>query len=67
MINSSSLWIFYQIGQSSKTLNHLYDIKITGKIKKMKQVDGLDLSLDQAILKEETKLRSFIEKIPKTF
>jgi len=67
MINSSYLWIFYKIGECSRTLNHLYDVKITGKIKKMKQIEGIDLTLNQAILKEETKLRDLINKIPKTF
>lgn len=67
MINSSHLWLFYKIGESSRTLNHLYDIKISGKIKKLKQVDGLDLTLDQAIAKEEIRLRDFLKKIPKEF
>ena len=67
MINSSYLWIFYKIGECSRTLNHLYDVEITGKIKKMKQIDGIDLTLDETILKEETNLRNLINKIPKTF
>lgn len=67
MINSSNLWLFYKIGEYSRTLNHLYDVKITGTIKRMKQIDGVDLTLDQAILKEETKLRELVKKIPKTF
>lgn len=67
MINSSELWLFYKIGETTRTLNHLYDIKINGKIKKLKQIEGQDLSLDDAIFKEETKLRLYIEKIPKTF
>ena len=67
MINSSNLWLFYKLGEYSNTLNHLYDIKITGKIKKLNQIEGLDLSLDQAIEKEELKLRNLVIKIPKTF
>lgn len=67
MISSTNLWIFYKIGESSRTLDHLYDVKITGKIKKMKQVDGLDITLDEAILKEENKLRDLVSKLPKTF
>ena len=67
MINSSVLWLFYKIGESSRELNHLYDVKITGKIKKLKQVDGQDITLDQAISKEEKKLRDFISQIPKGF
>lgn len=67
MISSSTLWIFYQIGQSGNTLNHLYDVKTLGKIKKFKQIEGEDLTTDQAIIKEEKKLRELVEKIPKTF
>jgi len=67
LINSSQLWLFFKIGEASRTLDHLYDVKITGKIKKLKLIDGQDLTLEQAILKEETKLRGFVKNIPETF
>jgi len=63
MINSTKLLLFYKIGECSKTLNYLYDIKITGKVIKMKQVDSMDLSLGQTIEKEEKKLISYLNQI----
>jgi len=67
MISVTNLSLLYNIGQTSRTLNHLYDLKITGKVKKMKQVDGIDLTLDQAILREESKIKELVSKLPKTF
>ena len=67
MISVTILSICYKIGETSRTLDHLYDVKINGINKKFKQIDGKDITLDQAILKEEIKLRNLVSQVPKTF
>jgi hypothetical protein len=67
MISSGNLWIFYKIGESAKNLNHFYDLQILGKIVKLKQIEGKDLTLTEAITKEEKKIKDLVSKIPKTF
>ena len=67
MIESSTLWFCYKIGETARNLNNFYDLQIQGKIVKLKQIEGEDLTLAQAITKEENIMRDLVSHIPKTF